>query len=140
MLALVPIAVSWVTADESLPSGMGKHVSAIDIMAGTVRSGCPCFLMSATIFATATVFLLVSPLGSLLQIAGIGVFLIGTPFSVTCGGAYCLWTASAGVGLVVAGVAAVLPLIGMVYPRGVTRDFKLVPLKERFITYGLPTE
>jgi len=140
VLALVPIAVSWVTADESLPSGVGRQVSVIDIMIGTVKSGCPCLLMSATIFAIATVFLLVSPFGSLFQIAGIGVFLIGTPFSMYCGEAYCEWTGNAGVGLVVAGIAAVLPLIGIAYPRGVTRNLRLVPLKERFITFGLPVE
>ena len=140
VLALVPIAVSWVTADESLPSGIGRQISVIDIMTGTVTSGCPCFLMSATIFATATIFLLVSPLGSLFQIAGIGVFLIGTPFSVYCEGAYCEWTGNAGVGLIVAGIAAALPLIGIVYPMGVTRNLRLVPLKERFITFGLPVE
>ena len=69
-----------------------------------------------------------------------GVFLIGTPFSMYCGEAYCEWTGNAGVGLVVAGIAAVLPLIGIAYPRGVTRNLRLVPLKERFITFGLPVE
>jgi hypothetical protein len=93
--------------------------------------------MSATIFAIATVFLFVSPLASLFQIAGIGIFFIGAPFSVYCGGAYCIWFADAGVGLVVAGIAAALPLIGIVFPWGVTRHFRLVPLKERFITFGL---
>lgn len=140
VLALVPIGVSWVTANDSLPNGVGRHVSVIDIMTGAVSSGCPCFLMSATIFATATVFLLVSPLSSLLQIAGIGVFFLGTPFEVYCGGAYCVWTANAGVGLVVAGISAALPLIGMAFPWGVTRDFRLTPLKERIITFGLPAE
>jgi len=140
-LALVPIALSWATADDSLPLSVGRHVSAIDIMTGTVTSGCPCFLMSATMFAIATVFLLISPLGSLFQIAGIGIFFIGTPFSINCGGAYlCIWFADADVGLVVAGIAAALPLIGMAYPWGVTRDFKLTPLKERFITFGLTAE
>ncbi|MBU0624465.1 MAG: hypothetical protein KJ672_06425 [Candidatus Thermoplasmatota archaeon] len=140
LLALVPIAVSWATADDSLPLGVGRHVSVIDIMTGTVTSGCPCFLMSATIFAMATVFLLVSPLASLFQIAGIGVFLIGTPFSAGCGGAYCIWFADAGVGLVVAGISAALPLIGMVFPWGVARNFRLTRLKERFITFGLTAE
>jgi hypothetical protein len=140
VLALVPIAVSWVTADDSLPFGVGRDVSAIEIMTDKVSSGCPCFLMSATIFATATVFLLISPLGSLFQIVGIGVFFIGSPFSVSCGQAYCIWTANAGIGIVVAGIAAALPLIGILYPRGVTRDLRLVPLKERFITFGLTTQ
>ena len=137
ILALVPIASSWVTADDSLPYGVGRHVSAIEIMTDKVSSGCPCFLMSATIFATATVFLLVSPLGSLFQIVGIGVFFIGAPFSVSCGQALCIWTANAGIGIVVAGIAAALPLIGIVYPLGLTRNFRLVRLKERFITFGL---
>jgi hypothetical protein len=79
VLALVPIAVSWVTTKGPLPSGVGRHVSVIDIMDGRVRGDCPCLLMSATIFATATVFLLVSPLGALFQIAGLGVLFIGTP-------------------------------------------------------------
>ena len=140
VLALVPIAVSWVTADDSLPRSVGRHVSVIDIMTGTVTSGCPCFLMSATIFAIATVFLLVSPLGSLFQIAGIGIFFIGTPFSIGCGGAYCIWYADVGVGLAVAGIAAALPFIGIVFPWGVTRNFRLVPLKERLITFGLTAE
>lgn len=140
ILALVPIAISWVVADDSLPQGVGKHVSVIDIMAGTVESGCPCFLMSATIFTIATVFLLVSPLGSLFQIAGIGVFFIGTPFIVTCGAAECIWIANAGVGLVAAGISAALPLIGMIFPWGVTRSFRLAPLTERFITFGLTAE
>lgn len=140
VLALVPIAVSWAEADDSLPFGVGRHVSVIDIMAGTVTSSCPCFLISATIFAMATVFLLVSPLGSLFQIVGIGVFLIGTPFRVFCAGVYCVWEGNAGIGIVVAGIAAALPLIGMMYPYGVTRNLKLVPLKERFITFGLPAE
>jgi len=137
VLALVPIAVSWVTADDSLPRGVGRHVSVIDIMTGTVTSGCPCFLMSATIFAIATVFLLVSPLSSLFQIVGIGIFFIGTPFSINCGGAYCIWYADADVGLAVAGIAATLPLIGIVFPWGVTRNFRLVHLRERLITFGL---
>jgi hypothetical protein len=140
ILALVPIAISWVMADDSLPRDVGRHVSAIDIMTGTVTSGCPCFLMSATIFVTATVFLLVSPLGSLFQIAGIGVFLIGTPFRVYCGGADCIWYANADIGIVIGCIAAALPLIGIVYPRGVTKDLRLVPLKERFITFGLTAE
>jgi hypothetical protein len=137
LLALVPITVSWVTAGDSLPRGVGRHVSVIDIMTGTVTSGCPCFLMSATIFAIATVFLFVSPLASLFQIAGIGIFFIGAPFIVNCGGAYCIWFADAGVGLVVAAIAAALPLVGTAFPWGVTRHFRLVPLKERFITFGL---
>ena len=137
VLALVPIAVSWVTADDSLPRSVGRHVSVIDIMTGTVTSGCPCFLMSATIFAIATVFLLVSPLSSLFQIVGIGIFFIGTPFSINCGGAYCIWYADADVGLAVAGIAATLPLIGIVFPWGVTRNFRLVHLRERLITFGL---
>lgn len=140
VLALVPMTVSWVTADDSLPRGVGRHVSVIDIMTGTVTSGCPCFLMSATIFAIATIFLLVSPLGSLIQIAGIGIFFIGTPFSVNCGGAYCIWYAESGVGLVVAGIAAALPLVGIVFSWGVTRNLRLVPLKERFITFGMTAE
>jgi len=140
VLALVPIAVSWVVADDSLPLGVGRHVSVIDIMTGTVTSDCPCFLMSATIFATATVFLLVTPLGSLFQIAGIGIFFIGTPFGVNCGGAYCIWYADASFGLVLAGLASALPLVGIVFPWGVARNFRLVPLKERFITFGLATE
>jgi hypothetical protein len=140
LLALVPIAVSWATADDSLPLGVGRHVSVIDIMTGTVTSGCQCFLMSATIFAMATVFLLVSPLASLLQIVGIGVFVIGTPFDAYCGGAYCIWSAGAGVGIVVAVISATLPLIGMAFPWGVTRDFRLSRLKERVITFGLLAE
>lgn len=140
VLALVPIAVSWVTADDSLPRGVGRHVSVIDIITGTVTSECPCLLMSATIFAIATVFLLVSPLSSVLQIAGIGVFFIATPFSVNCGGAYCIWYADADVGIAVAGIAAALPLLGIAFPWGVTRNLKLVPLKERFITFGLTAE
>jgi hypothetical protein len=140
VLALVPIAVSWVTTKGPLPSGVGRHVSVIDIMDGRVRGDCPCLLMSATIFATATVFLLVSPLGALFQIAGLGVLFIGTPYTVYCGMGYCYWTANAGVGLVVAGIAAALPLIGIVFPWGVTRNLRLVPLKERFITFGLTAE
>ncbi len=137
ILSLVPIAVTWVTADDSLPYGVGRDVSAIEIMTDKVSSGCPCFLMSATIFVTATVFLIISPLGSLFQIVGIGVFFIGAPFSVSCGQALCIWTASPGIGIVVAGIAAALPLFWILYPRGVTRDFRLVPLGERFITFGL---
>ena len=140
VLALVPIAVSWATAEESLPRGVGRHVSVVDIMAGTVSGACPCLVTSAAIFATAAVFLLVSPLGSLLQIVGIGVFFIGTPYTMTCGDAYCIWTANPGVGLVVAGASAALPLIGIVYPWGVTRNFRFAPLKERFITFGLTGE
>jgi len=140
VLALVPIAVSWVTADDSLPLGVGKQVSAIDIMTGKVHSECPCLVMSATIFVLATVFLIVSPLSSLLQIAGIVVFFIGTPYTVTCGGAYCIWVASANMGLVVAGIAAVLPLVGVVLPWGVTRNLKLSRLTGRLITFGLATD
>ena len=138
LLSLAPIAISWVTADESLPLGVGRQVSAIDIMTGKVTASCPCLLVSATIFATATVFLLVSPLASLLQLLGIGVFLLGSPFDIYCGGAYyCIWYGNPGVGLVVAGIAAALPIFGMVFPRGITRRLKIVRLKERFIALGL---
>jgi hypothetical protein len=139
-LALVPIAVSWVTTNDSLPLGVGRQISIIDIMSGRVTGGCICLVMSATIFATATVFLLVSPLGALFQTVGLGVFFIGTPYTVYCGHAYCYWTANAGLGLVVAGIATALPLIGIAFPWGVTRRLKLAPLKERFITFGLTVE
>ena len=141
VLALVPIAVSWVTTDSPLPLGVGRHISAIDIMDGRVAVSCICLVMSATIFVTATVFLLVSPLGALFQIAGLGVFFIGaTPYYLYCGHAYCMWMAHAGVGIVAAGIAAALPLIGMVFPWGITKNLRLVPLKERFITFGLIAE
>lgn len=135
--ALVPLAFSWITADDSLPSGVGTEVSVIEIMTDKVTSECPCLLMSATIFATATVFLLVSPLGSLFQIVGIGVFFFGAPFNLYCGGAYCIWTGHAGFGISFASVAAILPLIGMVLPLGITSNLKLKRMKERFITFGL---
>ena len=140
ILAMVPIAFSWVSTDESLPGSVGKEVSAVEIMTNEVTSNCSCLLMSATIFVTATVFLLVSPLGAFVQIAGIGVFFIGAPFNLYCHGAYCVWTGHAGVGIAVAGVAAILPLIGMVRPWGITRSLKLKRMKERFITLGLTEE
>ena len=140
VLALVPLAFSWTTADDSLPSGVGREVSAFEIMTDKVTSGCPCLLMSATIFATATAFLLVSPLGSLFQIIGIGVFFIGAPFNLYCGGAYCVWTGHAGFGIAVAIIASILPLIGMILPWGIASNLRLERMKERFITFGLTTE
>jgi hypothetical protein len=137
VLAVFPIAISWVSANNSLPLDVGRHVSAIEIITGKVTSGCPCLLVSSTIFVVATAFLLVSPLGSLFQIIGIGVFLIRAPFNLYCAGAYCVWTGTAGIGIVVACAASILPLIGIVRPWGVTRNLKLAPLKERFVTFGL---
>lgn len=139
-MALVPLAVSWISVDDSLPSGVGREVSAIEIISDKVTSGCPCLLMSATIFATATVFLLVSPLGSLVQFVGIGVFFAGAPFDLYCGGAYCVWNGSAGFGIIFAIVAAMLPVIGMVVPWGITSGFRLRRMKGRFITLGLTAD
>jgi hypothetical protein len=142
LLAAVPIAVSWTTVDDSLSGRVGRHASAVDIMTDKITSSCPCFLMSATIFVTASAFLLVSPLGSLFQIVGIGVFFIGNPFTVN-GGAYCgycIASAEAGIGIVVACTAAALPLIGVAFPWGITKDLKLTRLKGRFITLGLAAQ
>jgi len=136
VLSLVPIAVSWMTADTSLPLGVGRQVSVIDLMTDKVTASCPCLLMSATIFATATLFLIVTPLAALVQFAGIGVFFIGAPFSLHCGGAYCIWQGNAGAGLVVAASAATLSLIGMVLPLGLTKNLKIGRLKGRMITIG----
>jgi hypothetical protein len=140
VVALVPTTVTWVTADDSLPIGVGKHVSAIDIMTERVSSDCPCLVASATLFTTATVLLLASPLGSFLQFAGIGVLLLATPSRIYCGGAYCIWYADVGIGIAVAGVAAALPLIGLMMPVGVTSRLRLVRLRGRYITFGLAIE
>ena len=132
-LALVPIVVSWATAEHSLPLGVDKHISAIDIMTNKVTSDCPCFLASATVFTIGTILLLVSPLASLLQFVGIGVFLMGSPFEMYCGGVYCIFHGDASIGILVAATAAALALVGVVYPQGLTSNRKLVRLKNRFV-------
>jgi hypothetical protein len=136
ILALLPIAASWVTADDSLPLGVGRHISAIDIMTDRVTADCPCFLMSATIFTVATIFLLVSPLGSLFQIVAMGVLVLGSPFRVYCGDVYCIFNGHIGIGFLVAATAAALSLLGIVFPWGLTRGRRLVRLRDRFITFA----
>lgn len=136
ILALVPITASWATADGSLPLGVDRHISAIDVMANRVTADCPCLVMSAVIFTVGTALLLVSPLGSTLQIVGIGILVLASPVRIYCGDAYCLWHCQAGIGLFVAAVAAALPLVGTVCPLGLVRELKLARLKDRFITFS----
>jgi hypothetical protein len=132
-LSLIPIFVSWIAVDES-PDGI-NHFSAVEVLSGEVHSSCNCLVVSSTLFVAGTFFLLVSPLGSVVQLSGVSVLLAGFPYSVTCG-SYCIFSADASLGTAVSIVAGVLPLVGLAYPFGIGRGLKLARLTVRFLTFG----